>query len=184
MGRRAGRGPADTKRLILDAARGVVATQGARATLDDVGAVAGLSRGAVIYHYSSKNALWTALAHDVLARFHQTVQEQLEDGRAPGRLARAFIRASLEDDRIDAVGERLFLLAALSVTPGISEIIAEDGARWKDEMAGDGLSLGARAVILSAVDGVGMMTGWGLKPDRAELNALRTELENLTVSGS
>src|SRR5699024_10417070 len=110
--------------------------------------------------------------------------EQLEDGRAPGRLARAFIRASLEDDRIDAVGERLFLLAALSVTPGISEIIAEDGARWKDEMAGDGLSLGARAVILSAVDGVGMRTGWGLKPDRAELNALRTELENLTVSGS
>src|SRR5699024_1921087 len=160
MGRRAGRGPADTKRLILDAARGVVATQGARATLDDVGAVAGLSRGAVIYHYSSKNALWTALAHDVRARFHQTGQEQLADGRALGRLARPFIRASLADDGIDAVGERLFLLAALSVTPGISEIIAEDGARWKDEMAGDGLSLGARAVILSAVDGVGMMTGW------------------------
>src|SRR5699024_11310501 len=128
--------------LIVRAARGAVAPQGARAALDDVGPVAGVGRGAVIYHYSSKSALWTALAHDVLARFHQAVREQLEDGRAPGRLARAFIRASLEDDRIDAVGERLFLLAALSVTPGISEIIAEDGARWKDEMAGDGLSLG------------------------------------------
>lgn len=184
MGRTAGRGPEDTKRLILDAARSVVAKQGARATLDDVGAMAGLSRGAVIYHYSSKNALWTALAHDVLTQFHRTVHEQMEDGRAPGRLARAFIRASLEDDRISAVGERLFLLAALSVTPGVPEIIAEDGARWKTEMAEDGISLGARAVILSTVDGVGMMTGWGLKPDRAELDALRTELENLTVSGS
>lgn len=184
MGRTAGRGPEDTKRLILDAARSVVVRQGARATLDDVGAEAELSRGAVIYHYSSKNALWIALAHDVLVRFHQTVRDHLEDGRAPGRLARAFIRASLEGDRIDAVGERLFLLAALSSVPGVQEIVAEDGARWKAEMAEDGLSVGARTVILNAVDGAGMMAGWGLRPDRAELDALRAELENLTLSGS
>src|SRR5699024_12458963 len=90
MGRRAGRGPADTKRLILDATRGVVATQGARATLAVVGAVAGLSRGAVIYHYGSKNALWTAPAPDVLARLPRTVQERLADRRHPGRLAPPF----------------------------------------------------------------------------------------------
>jgi hypothetical protein len=29
-----------------------------------------------------------------------------------------------------------------------------------------------------------MMTGWGLTPDRAELDALRTELDNPTASGS
>ncbi|WP_068923804.1 TetR/AcrR family transcriptional regulator [Planobispora rosea] len=184
MGRTAGRGSQDTKRLILDAARGVVVSQGARATLEDVAVAAGLTRGAVIYHYSSKNALWTALARDVLAQFHQAVQDRIEDGRAPGRLARAFIRASLEGDEIYAVGERLFLLAALAVTPGVPEIVAEDGARWKAEMAEDGLSVGARTVILNAVDGAGLMTGWGLKPDRAELVALRSELENLTTAGS
>ncbi|WP_189244070.1 TetR/AcrR family transcriptional regulator [Planobispora rosea] len=184
MGRTAGRGPQDTKRLILDAARGVVVSQGAKATLEDVAVAAGLTRGAVIYHYSSKNALWIALVRDVLARFHQAVQERIEDGRAPGRLARAFIRTSLEGDGIDAVGERLFLLAALAATPGVPEIVAEDGARWKAEMAEDGLSVGARTVILNAVDGAGLMTGWGLKPDRAELVALRIELENLTTAGS
>ncbi|MGK5445972.1 TetR/AcrR family transcriptional regulator [Streptomyces radiopugnans] len=183
MGRTAGRGPEDTKRLILDAARGVVVSQGARATLDDVAAAAGLTRGAVIYHYSSKNALWIALAHDVLAQFHQAVQDRIEDGQEPGRLARAFIRASLEGDEIDAVGERLFLLAALAATPGVPEIVAEDGARWKAEMAEDGLSVGARTVILNAVDGAGLMTGWGLKPGRSELAALRTELEKLTTPG-
>ncbi|MFI6812975.1 TetR/AcrR family transcriptional regulator [Nonomuraea sp. NPDC050328] len=184
MGRTAGRGPEDTKRLILDAAREVVAVQGAKATLDDVAAAAGLTRGAVVYHYSSKNALWVALARDVLACFHQTVHTRIEDGQRPGRLARAFIRASLEGDEIDAVGERLFLLASLAVTPGVSEIVAEDGAQWKAEMVEDGLSVGARTVILSAVDGAGLMAGWGLKPDRAELDALRAELENLTDPGS
>ncbi|AVH94312.1 TetR/AcrR family transcriptional regulator [Streptomyces cinereoruber] len=184
MGRTAGRGAEDTKRLLLDAARGVVVAQGARATLDDVAAAAGVTRGAVIYHYSSKNALWVALAHDVLEQFWRTVQELLEDGQAPGRLARAFIRASLEGDAIEAVGERLFLLAALAVTPGVPEIVAEDGYRWKAEMAEDGISLGARTVILNAVDGAGMMAGWGLKYDRAELVALRAELERLTTPGS
>ncbi|SCF58944.1 transcriptional regulator, TetR family [Streptomyces sp. Cmuel-A718b] len=184
MGRTAGRGPEDTKRLILDAARGVVVTQGARATLDDVAAAAGMTRGAVIYHYSSKNALWVSLARDVLAQFHQKVHDNVEDGQTSGSLARAFIRASLEGSQIDAVGERLFLLSALAVTPGVPEILAEDGARWKAEMAEDGLSVGARNVILNAVDGAGLMTGWGLKPDRAELVALRTELERLATPGS
>lgn len=184
MGRTAGRGPEDTKRLILDAARGVVVAQGARATLDDVAAAAGMTRGAVIYHYTSKNALWIALARDVLAQVHQAVQDSIQDGQAPGRLARAFIRTSLEGDEIDAVGERLFLLSALAVTPGVPEILAEDGARWKAEMAEDGLSVGARTVILNAVDGAGLMTGWGLKPDRAELVALRAELERLATPGS
>lgn len=182
MGRTAGRGPEDTKRLILDAARDVVVSQGARATLDDVGALAGLTRGAVIYHYSSKNALWLALADDVLSRFRGTVQDHLEKGQAAGRLARAFIRASLEGDKIDAVGDRLFLLSALALVPGASELVIEDGSYWKAKLAEDGLSVGARTVILSAVDGAGMMTGWGLKPDRAELIALRAELESLTIS--
>ncbi|MFF0534207.1 TetR/AcrR family transcriptional regulator [Streptomyces coelicoflavus] len=183
MGRTAGRGPEDTKRLILDAARGVVVAQGARATLDDVAEAAGMTRGAVIYHYSSKNTLWVALTRDVLTQFRKAVHDDVEDGQKPGRLARAFIRASLDGDAIDAVGERLFLLAALAVTPGVPEILAEDGASWKAEMAEDGLSVGARTVILNAVDGAGLMTGWGLKPDRAELVALRTELENLASPG-
>ncbi|PNV35848.1 TetR family transcriptional regulator [Streptomyces sp. DH-12] len=184
MGRTAGRGPEDTKRLILDAARGVVVAQGARATLDDVADAAGMTRGAVIYHYSSKNALWVALTRDVLTQFRKAVHDNVEDGQEPGRLARAFIRASLEGDEIDAVGERLFLLAALAVTPGVPEVLAEDGAAWKAEMAEDGLSVGARTVILNAIDGAGLMTGWGLKPDRAELVALRNKLEDLASPGA
>ncbi|MFC8598239.1 TetR/AcrR family transcriptional regulator [Isoptericola sp. NPDC057191] len=183
MGRTAGRGPEDTKRLILDAAKGVVVEQGARATLDDVAVAAGLTRGAVIYHYSSKNALWLALAQDVTEQFHRDVVDLLEGGSAPGRLARAFIRASLEGDNIDTVGERLFLLSALAAAPGVAELVAEDGARWKAELAEDGLSVGARTVIANAVDGAGLMTGWGLKPERDELVALRTELEGLTAPG-
>jgi AcrR family transcriptional regulator len=184
MGRTAGRGPGDTKRLILDAARRVVAAQGSRATLEDVAVGAGLTRGAVIYHYRSKNALWIALAHDVLEQFRQSVHDRLEEGASPGRLARAFIRASLEDDRIEEVGERLFLLAAVATAPGIADIVAEDAVRWQAEMADDGLSVGARAVVLSSVDGVGMTTGWGLRPGRDELVALRAELERLTTPDS
>jgi len=182
MGRTAGRGPQDTKRLILDAAKGVVVAQGSRATLDDVAAAAGLTRGAVIYHYSSKNTLWLALTRDVFSRFDQAVQAVLEDGRAPGRLARAFIRASLDGDGVDAVGERLFLVAALVGAPGVAEVVAEDGARWKSDLAQDGLSLGARTVVLTAIEGAGLLAGWGLRPEPAEIAALRAELERLTVA--
>lgn len=184
MGRTAGRAPQDTKRLILDAAKGVVVAQGSRATLDDVAAAAGLTRGAVIYHYNSKNTLWLALARDVFARFDQAVRDAVEDGSAPGRLARAFVRASLDGDGLDAVGERLFLVAALASAPGVAEIVAEDGARWKQEMAQDGLSLGARTVVLTSIEGAGLLAGWGLRPEPDEIAALRAELERLTVASS
>ncbi|WP_136034716.1 TetR/AcrR family transcriptional regulator [Microbacterium sp. PF5] len=181
MGRTTGRGPDDTKQLILDAAKAVVISHGAKATLDDVAAAAGLSRGAVIYHYSSKNALWTALAEHVLFQFRTLVHDRLEEGDTPGRLARAFIAASLDGDLIEEVGERLFLLASLAIAPGVKEIVAADNTAWKTALANDGLHVGAQAVISSSVDGAGLAAGWGLAPSKKELRALRGELERLAT---
>ena len=183
MGRTTGRGPDDTKRLILDAAKAVVISQGAKATLDDVAAAAGLTRGAVIYHYSSKNALWKALAEYVLVQFRNLVHSRLEEDDTPGRLARAFIGASLDGDLIEEVGERLFLLASLAVAPGVQEIVAADNTAWKAALSNDGLRVGAQAVISSSVDGAGLAAGWGLAPSKGELRALREELERLATPG-
>lgn len=181
MGRTTGRGPEDTRRLILDAAQDVVASHGAKATLDDVASAAGLTRGAVLYHYSSKNALWSALVEHVLATFRASVVELLEPQESPGRLARAFIAASLDGDRIDEVGRRLFLLASLAVAPGVQEAVAADNASWKAAFADDGLSPGARMVIANSVDGAALAAGWGLAPSRQDLQALKEELQRLAT---
>jgi AcrR family transcriptional regulator len=180
MGRTAGRGPRETQELILRAAQTVVLRRGDRASLDDVAQAAGVSRGAIIYHFSSKGELWRALVRDSLARFRESVDANIEAEAMPGRLARAYIKACLDGDGMEAVGERLQLLSALALVPGVAELVAEDWSRWKADLAADGLTTGVRAVLLSAIDGTGLVVAWAEKPDAAELAALSAELHRLT----
>ena len=55
----------ETRRLILDAAYRVFAARGyGQATIDDVLAEAGISKGALYHHFASKEELFKALLED------------------------------------------------------------------------------------------------------------------------
>ncbi|MCG8927368.1 TetR/AcrR family transcriptional regulator [Lentzea sp. CC55] len=183
MGRKAGRSPEETRRLILDAAFRVVLRKGIQGSLDDVAAEAGLSRGAVVYHFSSKKVLWVEVAREALTAFREQVVTAAEQGEAPGRLARALIAACLDDEALAMTGERLQLLSALAPVDGVGELASADAAAWRRDLAADGLRRGAIDVVLTSLDGAGITAVWGGDEvlDQLDLPALREELEKLTL---
>ena len=89
--RSASHGP--TRDRILDAFTGLLIDQGERsATLENVAAAAGLSKGGLLYHFASKEALLEAL----LGRMSDFIQGEFEhcvkaQAEGPGRVARAMI---------------------------------------------------------------------------------------------
>nr|WP_246315225.1 TetR/AcrR family transcriptional regulator [Kineococcus aurantiacus] len=86
------RDPAATRDRLVDAFAGLVVTTGARsATLEAVAARAGVSKGGLLYHFASKDALVDGL----LARLERLAAEDLEHMRtAPEGPAEFYVRTS------------------------------------------------------------------------------------------
>lgn len=77
------RNPVATRQRLLDAAGELAFEEGASSlSLDAVAARAGVSKGGLLYHFPSKNALLRALVSEHVAR----VRAELES-RAPGALS-------------------------------------------------------------------------------------------------
>jgi len=77
------RNPAATRQRLLDAAGDLACDEGASSlSLDAVAARAGVSKGGLLYHFPSRDALLRALVTENVAR----VRAELE-ARAPGALA-------------------------------------------------------------------------------------------------
>ncbi len=73
----------DTRTALLDAAAGVVARRGLRdASIDEIAAEAGCSKGAVYWHFSSKDDLFIALLEDRVDRPTYEMIDLLESAPA------------------------------------------------------------------------------------------------------
>jgi AcrR family transcriptional regulator len=80
---------------ILDAAEGLILSRGISAfTLDAVAQAAGLSKGGLLYHFSSKDSLISALQRRMAERLAKTLQEA--QGRSEPIL-QAFVRQLRRD---------------------------------------------------------------------------------------
>ena len=92
MGRTSGRSPEDTRRILLDAAKRVIRHHGVGATLDVIAREAGVSKGGLVYHFASKQALLVAIAQEQIDLFRGEVHAHLTDPEGvPGRLTRAYV---------------------------------------------------------------------------------------------
>src|SRR5580698_1324857 len=88
---------ADTKRRIIDAAEEVVLRDGvARLTLDAAAAEAGLSKGGVLYHFPSRDALVAGMVGKIIEEFDADIEYLREADGGPGSFTRAYIQATME----------------------------------------------------------------------------------------
>jgi AcrR family transcriptional regulator len=175
----------DTKIRILSAAESIVLERGVSAlTLDAVAEAAGLSKGGLIYHFDSKEALIRAM----IARIGTCMQERMDrlcadDGR-PGTWTRAYIDAAFppagtEDDR-DAVREAA-LIAALGNDPALLEPYAAQYAGWVEQQKADDIDPVLSAIIRLAADGLWMNEAFGVRPvGSADRAAVLQRLRDLT----
>ncbi|WP_224401755.1 TetR/AcrR family transcriptional regulator [Pseudonocardia sp. ICBG1034] len=175
MGRTSGRSPEDTRRLVLDAAGSAIRRDGVGATLDLVAREAGVSKGGLVYHFPSKTAMLVALAQVELDTFRDAVHAHLDRPEGtPGRLVRAYVRASLAPVDEGEALERFTLIAQLLAVPEVLDLARLDDERWQAALAADGVPEATRTLVLAAADGIGGRPLWAADlapPARARLEA-------------
>lgn len=162
---------------ILAEAERLFVERGAIVTLGDIAAAAGISKGGLLYHFSSKDALRAAVCEDVVDRLWRAVHDLVrpEDGQ-PGALLRAYVRALTGDS---AEASRVFLPSALphlfSETPGAVDVLRRDATRWRDAFAADGIDETRSLVIRHSAEGAATAAGENYIT-ATELRLIRNEL--------
>ena len=150
---------------IVDAAEKVVIEVGAaHMTLDAVAEKASVSKGGLLYHFASKEALLKAMLERRIQRFNETQKErssELQNG--PAREIKAYILSTLGRDRkTDRVGASL--LAAIAHNPKLLDPAREDYRKRLNKLIPAGLGFERAAVIVLAVDGLRLLELLSLSP--------------------
>jgi AcrR family transcriptional regulator len=179
--------PPDTHTRILDAVERIVLQKGvAGLTLEAAAREAGVSKGGLLYHFASKEALLTGLMQrlaDFISREYEAGFARQPEG--PGRVARAQIAWAFgESDCVpgDEFHDRAaaVFLAAFHHDPALLEPMRAVIARMKAELLADGTPHGAAMAVLTATDGLFMAHLFGLyRPTEADIAALRATLDAL-----
>ncbi len=143
---------------LLAAAERIVRRDGVgHLTLDAVAVEAGTSKGGLLYHFVSREALVTAMVERHLADFSATLEAAMADDPEPrGRWTRAYLHTTAPlggpSDSAAATG----LLAAMASNPVLADPLRERYAGWRQQMARDGLPEADAMIVALAADGLWM----------------------------
>lgn len=175
--------PAVTRRQLLDVAATLALESGMGGlTLDAVARAAGVSKGGLLHHFPSKQALFEGLFDSLVERFQEEIdREAARDAEVAGRTARAYLRAVTG---LRGGGEsRLWgiMSAAMLFEPSLRE-------RWRSWLvehmrrdAADPAGEASLAVARLAADGLWFADLFGTFDDSPELRAEIVErLESMT----
>lgn len=171
-----------TRGELLSAANRLVEAQGvSRLTLDAVAREAGLSKGGLLYHFPSKDALISGMIEQLLDAFDVALAAQLaaDDGPASGRWLRAFVRASFADDAA-LLNDKAGLLAAVANNPALLDPMRQRAAAWQRQAENDGLDPALGTLVRLATDGLWFVQLMGFAPPAPALRAqVQAALERL-----
>ncbi|GAA2021377.1 TetR/AcrR family transcriptional regulator [Catenulispora yoronensis] len=172
-----------TRNRLLDAAEQVVSSQGASAlTLEAVAAEAGVSKGGLLYHFPSKDALASALVRRVVDGVDHALVTASADG-SPGAFTRAYIQVTMgEPGHVHTGPDSMStaLLGALALDPGLLAPLKSAYERWQARLEADGLPEGIATLVRLAVDGWWTSLVLDLPPLSGKtLTAVRRTLDEL-----
>ena len=139
---------------LIDAAERVVIEVGAgHLTLEAVARAAGVSKGGLLYHFPSKEALLQGMIDRHLRDIDARVAGLGGDSRSPAELVRRRVRALLElDPQRRAIGAAL--IAACAVNPALMSSLRGRFREFADELAQFPGGFEKAAIVLLAVDGL------------------------------
>jgi AcrR family transcriptional regulator len=148
--------PIETREKLVQAAAQLVVSKGInRVTLEQVALEAGVSKGGLLHHFPTKQALLSGLMEQVGRVFKARLEKfmGLETSDQPGRLARAYIRASFEYEA-DELQLTNAIAKVVSEFPELLLELQEEFAQLDQEMQSDGLPAARAIVIRLACDGL------------------------------
>lgn len=173
-----------TRRAVLEAAERAFTERGAKVSLADIAALAGVTKSGLMHHFPSREALIRAVAEHGTERMWDEVRAHVDlSENRPGKFTRAYVRA--------LTGGSEYLASAFSPTGLIAKLGTldaaeitylldqEDADAWNAAFAADGLPEGRVTAIRYAAEGLAAAVGTPyLTP--AQLDAARAELLALT----
>jgi AcrR family transcriptional regulator len=177
--------PRTSRQRILEAAYLVIERDGATGlTLDAVAAEAEVSKGGLLYHFPSKEALVSAMMVGLCEAFGAAASEAAEADPEPvGRTVRAYLAASAGE--VGRSRRWLALVGALALYPELVDI-------WRaDVLAGlvadeeEGIDPAAAAIVRLTADGLWLSGVLGLSEVVADVRPqVLKRLEEMSRSRS
>ena len=185
--RRSGAKAGGTRARLLDAAERHLLANGADSlTLEAVAAAAEASKGGLLYHFPTKDALVEALVQRAVDQVDAVLGAAAESTE-PGAFSRAFLAEGMpavprggpvvqQPDRLTAA-----LVGAATIDPGFLEPLRSAYLRWQARLEHDGIDPVTATLVRLAVDGWWMAAVLDLPPVTPEIYAgLRDRLEAMT----
>jgi AcrR family transcriptional regulator len=166
--------PQGARDRILNAAEERVLAGGPGAlVLDAIAADAGVSKGGLLYHFATKEALVAGLCERMLDRFDRELAAlRAADDGGPGAAARAYLASTVTDEGkpADNSGQ---LMAAILATLGRDsphlEAVRARFAAWHATLLADGLDDTTATLVRLAADGLWLSALLGIPQIDAEL---------------
>lgn len=142
-------------------------------TLDAVGEAAGVSKGGLLYHFPSKEALVAGLLEDLLTSFEADQDAaHAADPSTPGAWTRAYLKACATAPQDDSEqSASVALLAAVGHDPSLLAPLQSRYRRWVERLDDDGLPGVEAHVVRLAADGLWAADLFNLAPPDPSLRA-------------
>jgi AcrR family transcriptional regulator len=164
-----GRGGAgETRDKLLDAAARLLLRDPSKLTLDAVAVEAGVSKGGLLYHFSSKGQLLDAVVDRWEASFQEQIDAAAEPG--PGGWTRAYADVTAKDGEDPHAREvDSGILAALALQPERLEAVRARYEGWQERVQADGIDAVDATIVRLAADGLWFSELLGLGPPTGPL---------------
>ena len=150
---------ADTRNRLLDAATEVLLRDGAQAlTLEAVARQAQVSKGGLLYHFPSKQALVAGMVQRLVGQFDDALARA---GDEPGAATRVYLAATVSPHHTAAGAQAgaqadrasAALLAAALVEPDALGPLRDVYRAWQKRLDQDGIDPAVATAVRLAVDG-------------------------------
>ncbi len=157
----------DARERILNAAEARLLAGGpTRLVLDAIAADAGISKGGLLYHFASKEALVAGLCERMLERFDRELEalSDADDGRA-GAWTRVYLASTVTEEGKPADNSAQLMagiLATLGRDSAHLETVREHFARWHERLEADGIDRTTATIVRLAADGLWLSALLGL----------------------
>lgn len=166
------------KAELFKAAQKIINSKGvSHLTLDNIAKEAGISKGGLLYHFPSKNALIQEAIESVLESYATEMDKLTEKNPSTGQFIRSYAEVSLSNTQQLTSG----LLAATATDPELLKPIQEYYDEWQKKIEDDGVDPVIATIIRLTVDGLWFCELFGLAPPEKEMReAVLEKLYELT----
>lgn len=168
-----------TRESILNAASLVLLASGAnQLTLEAVAQEAGVSKGGLLYHFPTKEALIEGMVGYYIQQFEKRLESLRQADDDPAAWLRVYTQATFDADSSQIQGAAA-LLAAVAVNPALLEPLRLKYDEWQERFRASTRDPVLATIVRLALDGLWAAELLGFAPPDPEL---RTQISARLLS--